>query len=105
VAVAGLGVGPSPVLPRGWSLRSGPAKGEPERREGDAQTVPLVEISSTHFAQFRFYPVNLFGEEATNFKTFTSHNGRLMRELRGQAYQDIHADRGQLVGWIGRNRK
>jgi hypothetical protein len=78
---------------------------EPERRESDAQTAPLVKICAAHFAEYRLYPVNLFGEEATNFMTFTSRNGMLMRELRGQTYQDIHADRGELVRWIDRNRK
>jgi hypothetical protein len=68
-----------------------------DRTEIGVQAVPLIDIPRAHFSQYTFAPMNLFGRNAKNFLIFTGQIGKQPREFRGQIFQDIHADRGQLI--------
>jgi hypothetical protein len=69
-------------------------------------TFPLVEIPVQHFVDgYTFSVINLFGDNAVNFYIITGKLGKMMREQRGEIYQDIHADRTQLTSWLNRNKR
>lgn len=68
--------------------------------EATAATYPLIEIPVEHFMEFSFQPLNLFRDGQKNLYIFTGKLGKQPRELRGQIYQDIHANRTQLGEWM-----
>ena len=69
-------------------------------------TFPLVEIPVDHFVEgYTFNVINLFGDNAINFYITTGKLGKMMREQRGEIYQDIYADRIQLTAWLKQSRE
>jgi hypothetical protein len=73
---------------------------------GENSNQVLVNIPISHFADgYVFSCLNIFGDNSKNFYIHTGKIGKTMREQRGEIFQDIHADRKQLAGWIAKNRK
>jgi hypothetical protein len=69
------------------------------------ETFPLIEIPRRHFCEGHLFNcINIFIDNANNYRVFTGKITKTMQEQKGHIFRDIYADRRQLIDWLSTNR-